>query len=206
MTLVKICGINSAAAFDAAVEAGADFVGFNFFPRSPRYVAPTEAAAIAARHAGGPARIALFVYPTDDDVAAVLGTMSLDALQLYAPAERAAAIREKFNVLVWQPIGVATSADLPRTSAADRLLIETKAPADATRPGGNAITFDWSLLNGWSAPAPWLLAGGLTPANVAEAIRATAAPGVDVSSGVERAPGVKDPSLIRVFVAAAKAA
>src|SRR5581483_3838261 len=100
-------------------------------------------------------------------------------------AERVAAIRDKFGVAVWQPIGVATVADLSRAAAADCLLIEAKPPADATRPGGNAIVFDWSLLNGWSAPAPWLLAGGLTPANVADAIRATAAPGVDVSSGVE---------------------
>jgi phosphoribosylanthranilate isomerase len=206
MILVKICGINSAAAFDAAVEAGADFIGLNFFPRSPRYVAPSEAAALSTRHPGGPARVGLFVSPTNDEIAAVLDKMPIDALQLYTTAEHAVAIREKFGVPIWQPIGVATAADLPRRALVDRLLIEAKAPADATRPGGNAIAFDWSLLNGWSAPAPWLLAGGLTPANVVDAIRATAAPGVDVSSGVERAPGIKDPALIRAFIAAARAA
>jgi phosphoribosylanthranilate isomerase len=203
---VKICGINSAAAFDAAVEAGADFIGLNFFPRSPRYVAPSEGAALSVRHPRGPARVGLFVSPTDDEIAAVLDKMSIDALQLYTTAKHAVAIREKFGVPFWQPIGVATAADLPRNIAADCLLVEAKAPADATRPGGNAIAFDWSLLNGWSAPAPWLLAGGLTPANVVNAIRATAAPGVDVSSGVESAPGIKDPALIRAFIAAARAA
>ena len=107
---------------------------------------------------------------------------------------------------VWRAVGVATHADLPCETGADRLLIEAKPPADATRPGGNAIALDWCLLSGWPAPVPWLLAGGLTPANVAAAIRASGAPGVDVSSGVERSPGVKDPALIRAFVAAARAA
>jgi len=205
MTLVKICGVNSAVAFDAAVEAGADFVGFNFFPRSPRYITLSECAALATRHAGEPARVGLLVSPTDDEITALLDTVRLDALQLYTTAEHAVAIRKKFGIPVWQAIGVATAADLPRRAFVDRLLIEAKPPADATRPGGNAIAFDWSLLKGWSAPAPWLLAGGLTPANVTNAIRATAAPGVDVSSGVERAPGVKDPALIRAFISAAKA-
>jgi phosphoribosylanthranilate isomerase len=205
MTLVKICGVNSAAAFDATVAAGADFVGFNFFPRSPRYVTPTQAASFPAR-ADGPQRIGLFVSPTDDDIAAALDAVVLDALQLYAPAGRAAEIRARFAIPVWLAVGVATAANLPRESSVDRLLIEAKPPADATRPGGNAAMFDWSLLRGWTAPAPWLLAGGLTQANVAAAIRATQTPGVDVSSGVESAPGVKDPALIRAFAAAARAA
>jgi phosphoribosylanthranilate isomerase len=206
VTLVKICGVNDAAAFDATVDAGADFVGFVFFPRSPRYVTPAEAAALSARHAGGPCRVGLFVDPSDDRISATLAEVTLDALQLYAPAERATALRARFGVPVWRPVGVACRADLLHQAAADRLLIETKPPADAARPGGNAIAFDWSVLNGWTAPAPWLLAGGLTPANVAAAIRATGTPGVDVSSGVERSPGVKDPALIRAFVAATRAA
>jgi phosphoribosylanthranilate isomerase len=206
MTLVKICGVNDAAAFDAAADAGADFVGFVFFPRSPRYVTPAQAAALSSRHGGGPARVGLFVDPSDDAISAALAAVALDALQLYAPAERTAELRTRFNLPVWRAVGVATHADLPCVAGADRLLMEAKPPADATRPGGNAIALDWSLLSGWSAPVPWLLAGGLTSANVAAAIRASGAPGVDVSSGVERSPGVKDPELIRAFVAAARAA
>jgi phosphoribosylanthranilate isomerase len=206
MTLVKICGVSDAAAFDAAVGAGADFVGFVFFPRSPRYVMPAQAAALSARHAGGPARVGLFVDPSDDEISAALAEVALNALQIYSPAERTTELRTRFNLPVWRAVGVTTRADLPREARADQLLIEPRPPADATRPGGNAIALDWSLLNGWTAPAPWLLGGGLTPANVAAAIRATGAPGVDVSSGVERAPGVKDPTLIRAFIAAARAA
>lgn len=205
MTLVKICGVNDAAAFDAAVDAGADFVGFVFFPRSPRHVTPAEAAGLSARHAGGPCRVGLFVDPSDDEIAAVLAEVALSALQIYAPAERTAELRTRFNLPVWRAVGVTKRADLPDAAGADQLLIEPRPPADATRPGGNAATLDWSLLSGWTAPAPWLLAGGLTPANVATAIRATGAPGVDVSSGVERWPGAKDPALIRAFIAAAKA-
>jgi phosphoribosylanthranilate isomerase len=206
MTLVKVCGVNDAAAFDAAVETGADFVGFVFFPRSPRYVSPAQAAALSSRHTGGPRRVGLFVEPSDDEIAATLAEVALDALQLYTSAERSAAVRTRSDLPVWRAVGVATRADLPCEAGADRLLIEAKPPAEATRPGGNAIALDWSLLSGWTAPAPWLLAGGLTPVNVAAAIRATGAPGVDVSSGVERSPGVKDAALIRTFVAAARAA
>jgi phosphoribosylanthranilate isomerase len=205
MILVKICGVKSPAAFDATIEAGADFVGFNFFSRSPRHLTPREAAVLSARHAGGPQRVGLFVAPTDDDIAAALAQVALDVLQLYAPADRAAAVRAHFGIPVWQPVGVAAAADLPRTCIVDGLLIEAKPPADATRPGGNAIALDWSLLSGWSAPAPWLLAGGLTAANVEAAVRATNALGVDVSSGVESAPGVKDPALIRAFAATVRA-
>lgn len=206
MIQTKICGVNSPAAFDAAVSAGADFIGFNFFPRSPRYLSPAQAAALSDRHAGGPQRIGLFVAPTEEEIAAVLSALALDALQLYVSLERAAALRARFGLPVWRPVGVASRDDLPREAGADCLLIEAKPPAGATRPGGNAAVLDWSLLADWQAPSPWLLAGGLTPANVAAAILATRAPGVDVSSGVERAPGEKDPDLIRAFIAAARAA
>jgi phosphoribosylanthranilate isomerase len=206
MTRVKVCGLNDAAAFDAAVAAGADWVGFVFFARSPRHVTPAEAAGLSARHAGGPYRVGLFVEPTDDEVAAALAAVKLDVLQLYVPAQRAAALRARFGVPVWRAVGVCERADLPGAAAgADGLVIEAKPPAGATRPGGNAVAFDWSLLAGWSAPAPWLLAGGLRVDNLAEAVRLTGAPAVDVSSGVERAPGVKDPALIRAFIAAARA-
>lgn len=207
---IKICGITSGIALDAAVDAGADWVGFNFFARSPRYVTPARAAALSARCEGGPPRVGLFVSAgldgILDDIAATLAIVKLDVLQIYGAVDFGA-VRARFGIPVWRPIGVAATADLPGDCAqSDALLIETKPPADATRPGGNALTFDWSLLQGWTAPCPWLLAGGLTPDNVAAAIRATGAPAVDVSSGVESAPGVKDPDRIRAFVAAARAA
>ncbi len=206
MTKIKICGLNDAAGFDAAVAVGAEYIGLNFFPPSPRYVAPADAAALSARHPGGPLRVGLFVKPEDAEIAAVLAALQLDMLQLYVSAERARDIRARFGLPVWRAVGVTAAADLPDDpEGADGLLIEPKAPADASRPGGNAISMDWSLLDGWRAPCDWMLAGGLTPGNVAAAIRATGAPCVDVASGVERARGVKDPALIAAFAAAARA-
>lgn len=204
---VKICGINDAEGFDAAVTAGADWIGFNFFPASPRYVMPATAAALSAGRTGGPARVALFVEPTDAEVAAVTAAFRPDVLQVYADVARVAALRARFGLPVWRAVGVTGPEDLPDTAAgADALLIESKAPPGATRPGGRAARFDWGVLSGWAPGFGWLLAGGLTPANVAEAIRVTGAPAVDVASGVERIPGRKDPALIAAFVAAAKAA
>ncbi len=205
MTRVKICGLNSPAAVDAAVAGGADWLGFVFFSASPRHVTPAQAAALSDRLAGGPARVGLFVAPTDDEVAAALAEIGLDVLQLYAPIERAAALRARFGLPVWHAAGVSEPGELPTTAdGVDRLLIEAKPPAGATRPGGNAVPLDWSMLAGWNAPAPWLLAGGLTPDNVGAAIRAAGALAVDVSSGVESAPGHKEPALIRAFIAAAR--
>jgi phosphoribosylanthranilate isomerase len=207
VTRVKICGVNSPFAFDTAVEAGADWIGFVFFPPSPRYVTPTQAAVLSARAPGGPGRIGLFVTPTDEEIIAALAEVKLDVLQLYASAARAAALRTRFGVRVWHATGVSVRADLPAAAdGVDGLLIEAKPAPGATRPGGNAVSVDWSLLACWNAPAPWVLAGGLTPDNVAAAIRATGASAVDVSSGVENACGVKDPALIRAFVTAAKGA
>jgi phosphoribosylanthranilate isomerase len=198
---VKICGINDAAAIDAAIEAGAAWVGFNFFPPSPRFVTPAQAAALSARHPGGAGRVGLFVDPEPAEIAAALAALRLDALQLYTSAGRAAELRARFGIPVWRAIGIAGAADLPSgAEGADALVLESKPPKDATRPGGNARRFDWAALRGWTAPAPWLLAGGLDPGNVADAIAATGAPAVDVSSGVESAPGRKDPDLIRRFV------
>src|SRR6185437_7721426 len=136
---VKICGINDAAAFDAAVEAGADWLGFVFFQRSPRYVTPEQAAILSARTAGGPSRVGLFVDPTNAAIEAVLGTLRLDALQLYVDAERARDVGARFGVPVWRAIGVASPMDLPtEAEGVERIVLEAKPPHSATRPGGNA--------------------------------------------------------------------
>lgn len=206
---VKICGVNTAAAAEAAHAAGVNWIGFVLFPRSPRAITPEQAASLSAlvpdAASGGPARVGLFVAPTEADIAAALAAVRLDALQIYANAERSAALRTQFGIPVWRAVGLSGSGDLPELmEGADALVLEARAPADASRPGGNARAFDWSLLAGWTAPGFWLLAGGLDPGNVAEAVRATGATAVDVSSGVERAPGIKDPALIRAFVAAAR--
>ncbi|HUC16595.1 MAG TPA: phosphoribosylanthranilate isomerase [Acetobacteraceae bacterium] len=204
---IKVCGINSEAAFDEAVAAGVDWIGFVFFPPSPRFVTPARAAALSARRRGGPPRVGLFVDPDEAMIGAALAALPLDILQLYAAPERAAALGQHFGRPVWRAVGVADRSDLPSDAAgADTLLIEPKAPPEATRPGGNAMRFDWSLLAGWTAPAPWVLAGGLNPENVGAAIAASRATAVDVSSGVERMPGVKDPALIRAFIESARAA
>lgn len=207
MTLVKICGINDADGFDTAIDAGADWIGFVFFPPSPRYITPDTAAALSARKAGGPPRVGLFVDPSIEAIDAVLSVVRLDILQIYGALDLLPAIRARTGLPIWRAAGVSTADDLPMDAAgADRLVIEAKAPAGATRPGGNATTFDWTILRGWAPPVPWILAGGLTPDNVASAIAATGAVAVDVSSGVESRKGVKDPALIRAFVTAAKAA
>jgi phosphoribosylanthranilate isomerase len=201
MVRVKICGINSVAAIDAAVEGGADWIGFNFFPPSPRYVTPSVARQLSARHRDGPARVGLFVDPTEAMVADVLAEVHLDILQLYGAGERLANLRARFGRAVWRPVGVSGVTDLPTTQdGADALLLEAKPPPDATRPGGNAVRFDWTITKGWRPPGPWLLAGGLDPDNVAEAIRLSGAAAVDVSSGIELAKGVKDAGLIRAFI------
>ena len=203
---VKICGLNAEAAFDAAVDAGADWVGFVFFPPSPRFVTPDRAAALSARRPGGPPRVGLFVDPTEAAIADVLAKVQLDVLQVYGGVDPAA-LRARFGRKVWRAVGVSSEADLPRDlGGANALLLDAKPPKAATRPGGNASPFDWGIMRAWIAPGPWLLAGGLTVANVAEAIRVTRAPAVDVSSGVESAPGVKDPALIRAFIEQARQA
>ena len=203
---VKICGVNSAAAFDAAADAGADYIGFVFFNRSPRGISPATAAGLSSRLAGGPHRIGLFVDPSDDDIARALDALPLHALQLYVTADRLTAIHASFAVPVWQAVGMDTRADLPsQTGAAAALVVEARPPAGADRPGGLGRTLDWTMLQGWKPDIPWLLAGGLTPDTVQRAVAASGASGVDVSSGVESAPGIKDAALIHAFVAAAHA-
>ncbi len=210
--LVKICGLSTSPTLDAALEAGADMVGFVFFPPSPRHLSLDTARALAARVAGRAKIVALTVDADDATLAAILPALGPDILQLHGhePPERAADIRARFGRPVMKAIGVSTAADLAPiqryTGAVDRILLDAKPPRDATRPGGNARAFDWSVLADARISLPWMLSGGLNPANVAEAIGATGAPGVDVSSGVETAPGVKNAGLIQAFVANARAA
>jgi phosphoribosylanthranilate isomerase len=168
-------------------------------------VTPDQAASLA--QPGGPAKVGLFVDPTDDAIRTTLDAVSLDVLQVVATSSRAAAIRHRFGRPVWRVVGVTGVADLPTApDGVDGLLLDAKAPPDATIPGGNATVFDWTVLRGWTAPLPWLLAGGLTPGNVAAALAQTGAPAVDVSSGVERSRGVKDPALITAFIEAVRSA
>ena len=203
---VKLCGINDPAAFDAAVEMAADWIGFVFFAGSPRALTPVQAAALSSRHAGGPLRVGLFVSPSEADIDAALDRVRLDVLQLYVPPARAAELGALFALPVWHPVAVASRADLPSPRAGiDGWVIESRPPAGATRPGGNAARFDWRITHGWQAGLPWLLAGGLTPDNVGAALRESGASAVDTSSGIESAPGVKDPARIRAFVRAARA-
>jgi phosphoribosylanthranilate isomerase len=202
---VKICGVNSPEAFDAAAQAGADWIGFVFSEHSPRCVTPATAARLSSRLLGGPARIGLFVDPTDDEIAETLDVVRLHALQLYAPVERMSRIRAKFGVPIWRAVGVTSPADLPDGGGiAAALVIEPKPPEGALRPGGNGVALHWPMLKDWHPVTTWLLAGGLAPENVARAIIESGAEAVDVSSGVESAPGVKDPARIAAFIRAAR--
>ncbi|KPP89549.1 MAG: phosphoribosylanthranilate isomerase TrpF [Rhodobacteraceae bacterium HLUCCA08] len=208
---VKICGLKTRDAVDAAVSAGAAYLGFVFFARSPRAVSVTEAAALAVQVPPGVAKVALVVDADESTLDALVGAVPLDMLQLHGhetPA-RVAAIRARHGLPVMKAVGVSGAEDLGAidlySGVADQLLIDAKPAPGADLPGGNGIAFDWRLLAGrkyWTRP--WMLAGGLTPGNVAEAVRLTGARQVDVSSGVESAPGVKDPGLIRAFVDAAR--
>jgi len=208
---VKICGLTEAAGLAAAVGAGARYVGFVFFPKSPRHVSPEAAAKLAAQVPLGVAKVGLFVNPDDAALDAVLARVPLDLIQLHGaetPA-RVAEVKARTGLPVMKAVGVAEPQDLDALwdygLVADMLLIDAKPPKDAVLPGGNGLAFDWRLLAGRQILKPWLLAGGLTPENVHEAIRLTRAPAVDVSSGVESAPGVKDPDRIRSFIARATA-
>lgn len=209
-TAVKICGLSRPADVQAALRAGADYLGFVFFPRSPRAVDPAQAAALAGAVPAGCAKVGLFVDPDDALLDAVLAQVPLDIVQLHGreDAARVAEIRARTGLPVMKAVGVAEPGDLAALwdygLVADLLLVDAKPPRDAVLPGGNGLAFDWRLLAGRRVLKPWFLAGGLTPANVAEAVRLTGAPGVDVSSGVESAPGVKDAALISAFVSAVR--
>jgi phosphoribosylanthranilate isomerase len=207
---IKICGINTAASLDAAIRARADHVGFVFFARSPRFVDPSQAAQLGARGAGRIGKVGLFVDADDTLLGDAVAGAGLTAIQLHGgeSSERAAAIRARFDIPVWKAISVTNASDVARAQAyvgaADLVLFDAKTPA-GTLPGGMGLSFDWSLVANWKGPLAWGLAGGLTPGNVAQAVRLTGAPLVDTSSGVESAPGVKDDQLIQAFCAAARA-
>lgn len=207
---VKICGLNDDEAIDAALEAGADYLGFVFFAKSPRAVTAEQAAELT-QFVEGAKKVGLFVDPDDALLDEVTAHLRLDLLQFHGTEtpERLAQVREEYGVAVMKVIPVATKDDLaaaePFFDVVDMILFDAKPPKGADLPGGNAVSFDWSILKGYKCPVPWMLAGGLTAANVAEAIKATGARAVDVSSGVESSPGVKDPAKIAAFVAAAKA-
>lgn len=209
MAKVKICGLTSHEAVSDAVSAGALYLGFNFFPKSPRYVAPAEAAALAAEVPPGVAKVALVVDADDATLDDIVGQVPLDMLQLHGKEtpERVAEIRARYGLPVMKVVGIAGPEDVAKLDdymdVADQILVDAKAPKGAVLPGGNGIAFDWRLLAGRHWTKPWMLAGGLTPANVALAIRMTGARQVDTASGVESAPGVKDAALMRAFVEAA---
>jgi len=211
---VKICGINAPAALAAAAEGGADYIGFVFYPASPRAVTPAVAASLAAAAPARLRKVALSVDADDALLREILETAPIDLLQLHGreSVERVAEIRARFGVPVMKVLKIAGAEDVAAAAAyepvADRLLFDAKPPKDmaGALPGGNALAFDWQLLAGRSWSLPWMLSGGLTAENVAEALRISGARAVDVSSGVEDRPGVKNPDKIRAFIAAAKAA
>ena len=211
-TDVKICGLSTPATVDAAVQAGARYVGFVFYPPSPRAVSVELAGQLARRLPTGVRSVGLFVEPSDDELDDTLSKVPLDLIQLHGgelPA-RVAEVKRSVSIPVMKAIRVATSEDVAEAeayqAAADRLLFDAKPPKTvASLPGGNGLAFDWSLLAGRRWSAPWMLSGGLTVDTVAAAVARTGAPAVDVSSGVEDRPGAKSVAKIRAFVAAAQA-
>ena len=209
MIRVKICGVTDAAAARAAADAGAAYVGFVFFGPSPRNVDPARARDIASSLPSGLAKVALTVDMPDEELDSIVGTVPLDMIQLHGreSPERVTQVKARHGLPVMKAVGVREASDLSAIDAyarlADQVLVDAKPPKGAIRPGGHGAAFDWTLLAGRRWPVPWMLAGGLTPENVAEAIRVTGAQQIDVSSGVERAPGIKDAALIQAFIAEA---
>lgn len=208
---IKICGLTTPETLDAAIAARADHFGLMFFERSPRHASLDVARALGARGAGRIGKVGVFVDADDALLAPAVAAAGLDALQLHGsePPERVAQLRAHFGLPVWKVLSVASAEDIARAraylGAADLILFDAKTPKGALQ-GGMGLKFDWTLLANWNAPCPWGLAGGLSPDNVAEAVRLTGAPLVDTSSGVESAPGIKDPARIAAFCAAARSA
>jgi phosphoribosylanthranilate isomerase len=206
---VKICGLRTAAEVATVARAGAAYFGLNFFPKSPRYVTISEARLLALAAPAGLAKVALTVDADDATLDAIIAAVPLDMLQLHGKEspERVATDKARYGLPVMKVIGVADEGDLAslleHSLAADQIMIDAKPPRGAVLPGGNGVPFDWRLVAQRRWLRPWMLAGGLTPQNVADAIRLTGARQVDVASGVERAPGVKDEQKIADFVAAA---
>ena len=209
---IKICGLKTPEALDVALESGADLVGFVFFAPSPRHLGLPAARLLGERVSGRAGKVALTVDADDETLSAIVASLKPDMLQLHGkePPERVTAVRAHFGLPVMKAVPIAECKDLARIDlykkVADRLIFDARAPQDATRPGGLGQPFEWTLLKGVDPGIPFMLSGGLDAGNVAEALRVTRAPGVDVSSGVERAPGEKDPDKIRAFIRAARAA
>ena len=209
---IKICGLSTPSTLEAALDAGADMVGFVFFPPSPRHIESALARDLAAIAGSRALKVALSVDASDDYLDEVMAALQPDILQLHGreTPQRVAQIRARFGLPVMKALGVSVEADFAPLGAyeevADRILLDAKPPKDATRPGGNGHAFDWSLLTDRGFHRPWMLSGGLTCDTVASAVAATRPPGIDVSSGVESSPGVKDNALIEAFIARARAA
>jgi phosphoribosylanthranilate isomerase len=208
---VKICGLSTPETLDAALDAGADMVGFMFFPASPRHLSLGTARELGTRVKGRAKKVAVSVDADDASIENCIEALRPDLLQLHGK-ETVARIRDikaKFGVPVMKVIAVETAADLSSVAGyaavADRILFDARAPKDATRPGGLGVPFDWHLLENLKLAVPFMVSGGINAANVEAALRVTGAPGVDVSSGVESAPGKKDVALIRAFIAAVRA-
>jgi phosphoribosylanthranilate isomerase len=210
--LVKICGLSTPEALDVALEAGADLVGFVFFPPSPRHLDFDAARALGARAQGRAHKVALSVDADDAFLDAVVEALRPDMLQLHGkePPARVAELKQRHGLPVMKAVAIEAARDLSAVPAylhvADRIIFDARPPRDATRPGGLGRPFDWQLLQALDLGIPFMLSGGLDAANVAEALRITRAQAVDVSSGVERAPGEKDPDKIRAFIRAAREA
>jgi phosphoribosylanthranilate isomerase len=209
--IVKICGLSTRETLDVALESGADMVGFVFFPPSPRHLGLETARDLGRQAKGRASKAALTVDADDATLANIVEALEPDILQLHGreTVARLRDIKQKFGLPVMKAIAVETPADLAPlpgyAAVADRILFDARAPREATRPGGLGAAFDWHLLENLDLRLPFLVSGGLNAENVAQAIRVTRAGGVDVSSGVERAPGVKDPEMIRAFIRAARA-
>ncbi len=210
MTAVKICGLNTASSVTAAAQAGARYIGFNFFEKSPRYVNIPQARELALSVPANICKVALFVDATNEELDAITAGVPIDMLQLHGheTPERVIEVKKRYGLPVMKVIGVSDASDLDAIDTymrvSDQILIDAKPPKNAVLPGGNGISFDWRLIADRRWAVPWMLAGGLTTENVAEAVRMTGAKQVDVSSGVESAPGIKDKIKIATFIAAAQ--
>lgn len=206
---VKICGLSEPETLQATIDAGASYVGFVFFAKSPRNATIETAKQLAQSIPAGVCKTALVVNPTDSELDNLLKEVPIDMIQLHGnePVERVLDVKSRYGLPVMKAVGVSTADDLQKIDAyarvADQLLIDAKPSGDADLPGGNGLSFDWRLIAGRRWALPWMLAGGLTPNNITEAIRLTGATQVDVSSGVEGAVGVKDKQLISDFIRAA---
>ena len=208
---VKICGLATVDDVRACADAGANYMGLVFFEKSPRNITIPAARELALAAPLGLAKVALVVNPSDAELDAITGTVPLDMLQLHGreTPERVAEVKARYGLPVMKAVGIADGDDLPKLESyfgvADQILVDAKPPKGGELPGGNGLSFDWRLIAGRRWPCPWMLAGGLTPENVAEAVKMTGAKQVDVSSGVEDAPGLKNAKLIQKFVQSSRA-